>query len=470
MQGYPEGREVPNLDRSRARPAGFGRLARSTNGLSSGFGYSGIAQASPLIANLALAPFLIDRLGLDRFGVWSLILIFLVTFTALDGGVGASLARFYAYHCARGDRAGAGRLAIGSLALFLTLGGLVSGACLLLAPTVVELLNIPAHLRGEAVAVLRLLGPLVALALVTNSATSLLQANARFRGLAGVSVCSAVGYVAGVLLVVDHGQDLSTLAVVTSTRYVILLGGGFWLGRRHISLRRPLLPDASLLREFRDYAVRMQLSGLTTFLNGEIDALVIAAVLPIRFVGIYAIGYQAASALRSLPLYAFPPILTRMTGSYAHHGMTGAVREFHALQARWVPAVLAYGAMTTSAVAFAVYVWLGPEFLLSGVVAVTLLAGYSGHVAITGMRTCFVRAIGRPGPETRYSWFATVCNLALTVPMAYLFGVIGVVAATVIGLLAGSLYFVVLCRRLADLRERRLPVRWALGTGLGVVV
>jgi O-antigen/teichoic acid export membrane protein len=76
------------------------------------------------------------------------------------------------------------------------------------------------------------------------------------------------------------------------------------------------------------------------------------------------------------------------------------------------------------------------------------------------MRTCFVRAIGLPGYETRYSWLATAVNLTLTVPLVLLFGVMGVVLATAIGIVAGSVYFVVLCRRLAGLRERRLPARW----------
>lgn len=93
-----------------------------------------------------------------------------------------------------------------------------------------------------------------------------------------------------------------------------------------------------------------------------------------------------------------------------------------------------------------VLVWLGPELALSGAVAAVLLVGYVVQVAFTGMRTCFVRSIGRPGLETRYSWCSTVVNLALTVPLTLLFGVVGVVMATSIGLVAGSLYLVVLCR------------------------
>ncbi|MFE3031423.1 lipopolysaccharide biosynthesis protein [Streptomyces canus] len=434
------------------------------------FGFSALAQAAPLLTNLVLTPYLIHRLGIDRFGVWALILVFLATLTVLDGGVGASLARFYAYHAARADRESAGRLVTWSLILFVALGALVTVLCLLLAPTIVSALEVAPRLQDEARQLLLVLGPLLTFALASNSSVALLQANARFRALAGVSCGSCLAYGAAVIVLIDSGQDLTLLAILAAGRYLLVTVGGLSVGARHFRVRRPWLPARPERRAFWAYALRMQLSGLTVFLNGEIDALVIAALLPVRYVGVYAVGYQASNALRSLPLYAFPPLLTRVTHVFAAHGLPGTVKEFHLLQARWLPAVLTYGVVTTTVVGVAVQVWLGPELALGGVVATVLLAGYTLQVAFTGMRTCFVRAIGRPGLETRYSWCSTAVNLALTVPLALLFGVVGVVLGTMIGLTAGSAYFVVLCRREAGLRERRLPGRWFPATALATAV
>ncbi|MGI5193028.1 polysaccharide biosynthesis C-terminal domain-containing protein [Streptomyces sp. CA-288835] len=432
--------------------------------------FNTIAQAAPMVTYLALTPYLIGHLGVDRFGVWSLITIFVFALSVLDGGVGASLARFYAFYGAKNDREGTGRLIIGSLTVFLILGILVTTASLVCAPTVVAALSIPEGLSAETQQLLLLLGPLVTLALASNSATALLQAHARFRGLAAVSAGSCAAYAVGVMLLIDRGGDLPLLALLAAGRYMLLLFGGLCLEIRHIRIRRPLLPDATTRRDFGGYALRMQLSGITVFVNLQIDALVIAAMLPVRYVGIYAVGAQVADALRNLPMYAFPPMLTRMTRVYAKHGLTGAAREFHALQSRWLPSVLTYGVVTTVAVGIAVQVWLGTGFALSGAVAAILTAGYVTHVTLTGMRTCFVRAIGRPGYETRYSWCVTAVNLALTVPLAMLFGVVGVVLATAISHMAGSVYFVVLCRRLAGLRERPLPRRWLPATMLGAAL
>src|ERR1041385_1540041 len=95
--------EAPDSQPAPAGPPPGGRDAVESAGrntgarsLVHGVGFSSLAQAAPLLTNLVLTPYLIRHLGLDRFGVWSLMLVFLATLTVLDGGIGASLARFHA--------------------------------------------------------------------------------------------------------------------------------------------------------------------------------------------------------------------------------------------------------------------------------------------------------------------------------------------------------------------------------------
>jgi hypothetical protein len=89
--------------------------------------------------------------------------------------------------------------------------------------------------------------------------------------------------------------------------------------------------------------------------------------------------------------------------------------------------------------------------VLSGVTAAVLLTGYIVHVSLTGMRTCYVRAVGRPGLETRYSLVWTIGNAVVTIPAAVLGGLVGVVTATAVTGIVASVYFVSLCRRREEL-------------------
>jgi O-antigen/teichoic acid export membrane protein len=416
-----------------------------------------------------LTPYLIKVLGVDGFGVWSLVLVFLATLTTLDGGVGASLNRFFALHAARSDREGTTRLLLGSILIFALLATAVTALALPLATIVVSHVHMGPQLREQAVVTFRWLGLLVGLALLSESAVALLQANQRFVALTWTIGASSLGYGVAVVLGLHPGDPLVTLIWLTALRYVAVVVCGLGAASRHLRLTSPLLPGPAERTGFRRYAVRMQLTSLTSFFNGEIDALIVAALFPVRYVGLYAAGYMAASVARSLPLYAFPPILTRLAGIFARRGLPGAQAEFEVLEATWLPVVLGYGAVATCVVGFGVPIWLGTAYRLAGAVGAVLMAGYTVHVALTGVRTCFVRSVGRPGLEVRYAVVSTVVNLGLTVPFAVAFGVIGVVAATAAGLAVASAYFVRLCRPLG-LRDRLPRWRWWVAIVLAVAI
>lgn len=425
-------------------------------------GFNGLAQVAPVVVVLAITPLLLSRLGLDRFGIWSLALVVLGTLRLLDGGIAASLARFYSIHAAHDERVDAGRLLVGSLLFLAFIGVALTFAMYPLAPTIVDLLGIPAHLEGEAALVLRWVPALAALALMGESTSALLVGHGRFKALAATMWTSAGAFAVAVVVFVDPGAHLDTLMVATAFRFVMLAAANLLFGAKHVSIRWPFLPSLATARELGSYSSRMQLSAVTGFVNTELDALVIAAVLPIRYVGLYQIGMQVASAVRSLPLYAFAPLLTRLTTIFRLEGREEAAVEFERLERRWLPAVLGYGVVAISAVGFSVPVWLGDRYALSGAVAAILLAGYIVHVGLTGMRTCYVRAVGRPGLETRCSTAWTVVNAVLTVPLVLLAGVVGVVAATAVAGMVASVYFVSLCRRKERLPTVGLDRRWWL--------
>ena len=425
-------------------------------------GFNGLAQLAPVLVVLAITPLLLSRLGLDRFGIWALALVVLNTLRLLDGGIAASLARFYAIHAARDERVDAGRLLVGSLLFLALVGVALTGLMYPLAPTIVDLLSIPADLEGEAAVVFRWVPALAALALMGESTSALLVGHARFRALAATMWTSAGVFAVAVVVLVDPGAHLEALMVATALRFLALISANLVFGVRHVTLRWPFLPSMATARELASYSSRMQLSALTGFVNTELDAFVIAAVLPVRYVGLYQIGMQVASAVRSLPLYAFPPLLTRLTTIFRLEGRGETAAEFERLERRWSPTVLGYGVVGIAAIGFSVPVWLGDRYVLSGVVAAVLLAGYTIHVGLTGMRTCYVRAIGRPGLETRCSTAWTIVNSVLTIPLALLFGVVGVVAATAFAGVVASVYFVRLCGLKEGLPTQLPNRRWWL--------
>ena len=176
----------------------------------------------------------------------------------------------------------------------------------------------------------------------------------------------------------------------------------------------------------------------------ETDPLVVAAALPIRYVGVYALGSRLSAAARALPLNALGPLLThlaRRTADEAH-----SVDALASAQHAWVKALGGYVVAATFALTPAMAAWLGPRYWVSGLVAAILFAGMGVNL-LTGVMTIYLRAVGRPDIEARYGWATTLTNVVLTVPGVLVGGVLGVASATGIAQVVGSLYLIRLVRQ-----------------------
>jgi O-antigen/teichoic acid export membrane protein len=98
--------------------------------------------------------------------------------------------------------------------------------------------------------------------------------------------------------------------------------------------------------------------------------------------------------------------------------------------------------------------WLGPGKDLAALLGAFLVLG-SACGLMTGTGVAYLRAIGRPGLEARYGLVVVALNISLTVPLAFAFGAVGVVAGTLAAYLTGMLYFMTRLDRVVP----AMPVR-----------
>jgi O-antigen/teichoic acid export membrane protein len=199
------------------------------------------------------------------------------------------------------------------------------------------------------------------------------------------------------------------------------------------------------ISSFWSYAWRMQVAGLTALVNLEADALVVALLLPVRYVAFYSLGATAATYIRNLPLWLLPPVAIRLFRAMGERGVLGAVDEFRTLHARWMGVIVGYSLVGLVSGGVGLVAWLGTRFWPAAVVCAVLTAG-NGVNLMTAVMSNFARAIGRPGLEARYGTLVMGVNIALTIPAGLLFGMYGIVTATAVGQVVGSATFLAMLR------------------------
>jgi O-antigen/teichoic acid export membrane protein len=435
--------------RSEARPYTSTGVRFTMNGGPNVLGssvWNGLHQSIPAVVYLLLTPALLDSLGPAGFGLWSLVVTVTVLVTATDGGLGAALLRFatvYPEHRTPLLRIGA------LLIIAFSVPVAVIGATL--ASRVAMLLTLPSDLVTEAEVFVRIVALAVPPILLTSLLSALLVARARYRYL------TLGALIAGLVLIVPilaSPQIRSSIVLVayawTASLWMRLIVEVVGCRDALAGMGRPRMAR-DVRRAYLFFAYRAQVINFLAVFNLQVDALIVAVLLPIEAVGIYGVGANVAYLVRRIPSYALTPLFTRLASELRDTSRTDVLdetgtRAFAELNRSWVVVVSGVVSATALPLAGSLRIWLGPAFAAAGVVALVLLLGHAVNL-LGGMYSNLVRLLNRPGIEVRYLAVATAVNLLLTVSLAPLLGVLGVVIATAVGLTVGTIWLVRAARR-----------------------
>lgn len=416
------------------KPAGRART------LLSGTGWQVASQLIPLIANLALTPYIILGLGTTRWGLLLSISVLTTMMGQLDGGIGQAALRNFTLHVGAGDERAATRLLMNLLALISIFGIALTAVVFSISGNIVGLVKeVPPDLVGEAVFLLRVLTGVIAFSMLRQLFASLLFAHNVFFLNAVAFVFGHVIYLGGVLASIHNGwglygvgvtfilqQVFSTLVIIPPALRLMDFGQFSRLSSRE-------------LKEFFSYAWRVQVAGICTFMTLGKDTLLASTLLSADHGAYYGQGASFAQQLRMLPSQAMAPMQGILGRSVGGKGVQDSVEDFVAIQRYWVLGVSGWCAVGIPATYFGVRAWLPEDFTISGQVSAVLLAAHLFTLLPIPMKL-WALTLGNAKVEVRYGVALLVASFGLTFPFINIFGVIGTVYATAIGSLIATVF------------------------------
>lgn len=288
----------------------------SVRGLVHGILWNAVGRCLPILVALAATPVLLHRLGLERWGLFTLALSVAGSFGILDFGIGAALTRALAERIGTPEEAEAPALVVTSLTM-LTLTSLVGAAGLFACvPWFLDrVLHVPADLLPEATLAFEALaasGPLIVL---SASLWGILAAYQRFRVVNLVNIPISAMYYAGpllVLLVRDSlvGVILALAAVrLAQTAICLLLALRLIPALRH----RPRI-ELRLLRDLLRIGAWVTVSNTLAPLMIYVDRFLVGATASLTAVSYYVTPVDLVWRLTILPFAIgttlFPAVAT----------------------------------------------------------------------------------------------------------------------------------------------------------------
>jgi O-antigen/teichoic acid export membrane protein len=398
------------------------------------------AQMLPLVAgygvNLLATPYVVSRLGLHNFGIWSITGAIAQYAALFDLGAYRAANRYVALFDARGDVENE-RSVVG-----VCVTALIGLGCVLYA--------IPMLIPGFLDQVLRTGDPALARFVVVCAVTMLIfwmlaralaaASVGRGRQVAanvGVAVLGVAQVVGGVVALVGSptlrafalgtavGAGLGFCAVVATILF----------DERRIVIGRP---KAALAREIMAYGIKGQALGVAGIVMFQSGKLIAGIVIGPAAAGAYELGSRLAQGAQAFGSAASAALTTHLTRAYALGGKADILAQYSRLTRRNA-AVAIFPPLLLCATSFsAVPLWLGERHAGAMMVLAGLAAGIAVNVS-TGVCTASMLAIGRSGILGATAIAAAAIPVAVALPLAHAFGFKGIVAAFGCGIVVGNL-------------------------------
>ncbi len=389
-----------------------------------------LGRGLPLAVALVLTPILVNQLGVERWGLFTLALAMFGVFGVFDFGVGQALTRALAERMGQGRMADAPQLVAAALvALF---GFSCLGAALLFGgiPLLVErVLNVPPALQPQAIAGMRVLVAAAPLVVLNAALWGVLAAWHKFRAANLVSMPVAIFYYLGPVLVLLVWDDLAgVMLALVACRFANTVS--------YALLVRPLLPGFSLRRlQLRLVVPLLKLGGWMTF-SGTLsqvllyaDRFLIGALLSLAAVAYYSTPLDLVLRMWILPVAVAQTLLPALAASFA----TDPVRA---------AAVLRRGALLILALVFPaclvlvggaellLRLWLGAGFAEGGGAVLRILGCGILFSCVGFAPNALLDAIGRPDLTARLGLGLAAVFLPLSAAALWLgFGIEGAALA-----------------------------------------
>lgn len=403
-----------------------------------------LAQSAPVastfVLSFILAPIMLSRLGLAQFGVWAVTGALAQYASLLDLGITNSLSRFVAVHEASGDRRGVEEVVGIGLIVAVLVGALMLTAAALVAPLVSDALGVLSV--GQMRIVLLCSAGIAAFYLFSAVLGSV---PIGLRRMGPPNVAASIGNVVNfafsiVALALSAKLPVYAVANVAAAFVTFLLAvGALTYVWSTPFARRPSIPHA---REVVSFGFKSQLINLAELVNSQTDKLIIAGILGARTAGAYEIGNRVVQGVRSLGLITLAALIPTASADLVRRG----IAVIHEYFARYTVRTLAislpiFGALSVGA-PYLIVAWLGE--LPSDTVPIILLLSTTYAVSMTtGVAMTLTMSDGHPGVVAQTAVIVVVLNVAATLAAAPLFGLWGVLLATVGAQIVASSIFLV---------------------------
>ncbi len=387
-----------------------------------------VARALYMITRVGIPPFVLARIGLEAYGLWTTIFL-LVSYLGLSTlGISNVYIKYVAEYHARHEYDKANTLLSTGLSITVPLCSALYLAIWLGWSGVAEMLHLPAsHAADGKEAVLIVVGIFLA-SISLNVFSDTLNG---MQEIAANQYFWTAGFLAEFVLIVvlvGGGRGIRGLAEAYLARTVIEDGLKMWWAWRKLPWLRlsPRLARRSALKTVIHFGGLVQFQSLLTTMINSIERMLALLLVNVSAAGLMDFAKKWPQSFSSIPMAffaAFLPAASHLEASSEAESKQRNLGGFYVRGARYSNLCTAYFCSMMAMWTYPIlHVWLGAKMPMPDVLTKLFFVfsvSLQFHM-LTGPGTSILRGMGMVWEEFYYS-IPNLIFLAVTVPLSYLY-------------------------------------------------
>jgi len=258
-----------------------------------------LGTGAPLLVAIVAIPILIEGLGIERFGVLTLVWMVVGYFSLFDLGLGRALTKLVAEKLGKGQGSDVPALIWTAMTLMTALGILGAAFVAVLSPWLVdEVLNISAELQAETLTAFYLLAASIPVVIGSTGLRGIIEAHQRFGLVNAVRIPLGIFTFIGPVVVLPFSNSLIPIVgVLVIARLISWCSYAVLCLRVEPALRQSVGINRAMVRPLINFGGWMTVSNIVDPLMVYMDRFLIGAIVSMAAVAYYATPYEVVTKL-----------------------------------------------------------------------------------------------------------------------------------------------------------------------------
>lgn len=391
-----------------------------------------------------LTPYIIKHIGIEKYGIWCIVLALTGYFSLLDIGIGTSFTKYIAEFYAKKDFEMINKIVNTGFIFYVLLTITIIFLVGIFIKPIILILKVSDNLYYEASFTI-LLGVIVFGISSMFSPFGAIQSGLQRMDISNkIIITLTFLQILGTVFVLKSGYGLTGLMVITAI--ITIIGGivNIIVASRLLPELRffPTLYDRSVFKKLFTLGYKMQFSKFAGWLQGNLNKIFLAHFLQIGFVTYYTVAINLIMKIQSIPLLLTSAIMPAASELETNANYE-SLRILYSRSIKYM--MLTILPLSTGSILFAppfINLWLGTEFKISILTFQILIIAYL-FSALTSPGYFILSGIGKPESAMWSAIIAVITNLVLSILLVIKIGYFGVVIGTFCSLVISAIYFLI---------------------------